>query len=85
MGRRWRRRVDPTGDWEQIELLCAWDEQTEYERIRPLVFFGDPVPERAAETQTSGRTLYRRIAAFREEGMATLFSPRIGRKSSRPP
>jgi transposase len=32
------------------------------------------VPERAAETGNSQRTLYRRIAAFREEGMASLFA-----------
>ena len=36
MGRRKRRRVDPTDDWQQLELLCVWEEQREYERIRPL-------------------------------------------------
>ena len=50
MGRRRRRPVDPTDDWEQLELLCFWEEQREYERIRPLVLFGRPVPERSAET-----------------------------------
>ena len=50
MGRRKRRCVDPTHEWEQIELLCAWGEQVEYERIRPLVLFGEPVPERLAQT-----------------------------------
>src|SRR5215212_6622081 len=44
MGRRKRRRVDPTDDWQQLELLCVWEEQREYERIRPLVLFGGPVP-----------------------------------------
>jgi hypothetical protein len=24
---RRRRRVEPTDDWEQIELLCGWAEQ----------------------------------------------------------
>ena len=62
MRRRRRRRVDPTRGWEQIELLCAWDEQREYERIRPLVLFGEPVPDRAAETGASERTLHRRRA-----------------------
>jgi hypothetical protein len=40
-----RRRVDPTDElrWEQLEILCAWEEQREYERIRPLVLFGEPV------------------------------------------
>ncbi len=71
MGRR-RRRVGPTDDWEQLELLCAWEEQREYERIRPLVLFGEPVPERAADTSTSERTLYRRIAGFEEDCMRSL-------------
>jgi hypothetical protein len=33
MGRRRRRRVGPTDDWEQLELLCAWEEQREYETV----------------------------------------------------
>jgi putative transposase len=73
MGGRRRRRVDPTEDWEQLELLCAWEEQREYERIRPLVLFGEPVPRRAAQTGTSERTLYRRISGFEEYGMKSLF------------
>ncbi len=48
--RPWKRlRVDPTEDWEQLELLCVWDEQREYERIRPLVLsvgLGFSVPPR---------------------------------------
>jgi putative transposase len=73
MGRRRRRRVGPTDDWEQLELLCAWEEQREYESIRPLVLFGEPVLERAAETSASERTLYRRIAGFKKDGMRSLF------------
>src|SRR5215217_7661883 len=73
MGRRKRRRVGPTHEWEQVELLCAWEEQREYERIRPLVLFGEPVPRRALETGTSERTLYRRISGFEREGMESLF------------
>jgi len=81
MGRRKRRRVGPTHEWEQIELLCAWEEQREYERIRPLVLFGEPVSERSAETGASERTLYRRIAAFGEHGMESLFgSPKAKRR-----
>ncbi len=72
-GRRRRRRVDATDDWEQLELLCSWDEQREYERIRPLVLFGTPVPERSAQTGASERTLYRRVAGFEEGGMRSLF------------
>ena len=26
-----RRRIDPTDEWEQIELLCGWPEQRDYE------------------------------------------------------
>jgi hypothetical protein len=39
--RRRRRYVEPTDElrWEQLELLCSWDEQVEYERIRPLLGF----------------------------------------------
>ncbi len=68
-----RRRVEPTDDWEQLELLCAWDEQIEYERIRPLVLFGEPVAERALGTGTSKRTLQRRVSGFEREGMGSLF------------
>lgn len=73
MEKRKRRRVERTDDWEQLELLCMWEEQREYERFRPLVLFGESVPERAAETGTSERTLYRRIAGFEENGMQSLF------------
>ena len=41
-----RRRVEPTAEREQIELLCGWPEQGDYELIRPLVLFGGPAPER---------------------------------------
>ena len=38
IGRRRRRnKVELTDDWEQLDLLCVWEEQREYERIRPLV------------------------------------------------
>jgi hypothetical protein len=41
---RRRRLVGPTGDWEQLELLCLWPEQRDFELIRPLVLFGSPPP-----------------------------------------
>jgi len=85
MSRRRRRKAQPTDDWEQLELLCAWDEQKEYERIRPLVLFGTPVPERSVETTTSERTLYRKMAAFRDEGISSLFaSPKAKRRGLEP-
>ncbi|MDP9477405.1 MAG: helix-turn-helix domain-containing protein [Actinomycetota bacterium] len=71
--RKRRHRVEPTDDWEQLELLCGWDEQVEYERIKPLVLFGEPVAGRALETGTSERTLQRRISGFEREGMESLF------------
>jgi transposase len=81
MAKRRRKRLQPTDDWEQLELLCACDEQREYERIRPLVLFGAPVSERSVETATSERTLYRKLAAFRDEGMSSLFaSPKAKRR-----
>ena len=45
-----RRRVEPTDEWEQIELLCGWPEQRDYELIRPLVLFGAPADKRSQET-----------------------------------
>jgi transposase len=85
MEKRRRRRVEPTDDWEQLEMLCAWEEQREYERIRPLVLFGESVPERAAQTVTSERTLYRRIAGFEEGGMESLFGSEPTKRRVLPP
>ena len=54
--RRWR--IEPTDEWEQVELLCGWPEQRDYELIRPLVLFGAPADGRSQETgASSGRTL----------------------------
>ena len=66
MGRQKRRRVERTDDWERMDLLCAWEEQEGYERIRPLVLLGGPVPERARDTgsrngPSAGRS---RVEAF---------------------
>jgi hypothetical protein len=62
---RRRRLVGPTGDWEQLEPLCFWPEQRDYELIRPLVLFGSPAAEHAGETRAaSERTLQRRVALF---------------------
>ncbi len=68
-------RVEPTDDWRQIALLAAWPEQRSYEGMRPVVLFGHPANERARETGTAERTLYRRLARFDAEGMASLFPP----------
>ncbi len=84
-GKRKRRRAEPTEDWKQLELLCVYDEQVEYERIRPLVLFGEPATERARETGASERTLYRRTAAFGDEGMESLFSSPKAKRRVLPP
>ena len=80
MGKARRNRVEPTDDWEQLKLLCRWPEQLAYEEIRPLVLFGSPAAERAGQTESSERTLYRRAARFDEEGVESLFGARSARR-----
>jgi len=81
-----RRRVEPTDEWEQVELLCGWPEQRDYELIRPLVMFGSSATQRAAETgAASGRTLQRRVARFDAEGMESLFGSEAARGKKLPP
>ncbi len=77
-----RRQAEHTEDWEQFKLLVRWPEQGRYKEIRPLVLFGDPVPERSEETGISERTLYRRVESFDRDGVESLFaSEQAGRKS----
>lgn len=78
------KKVERTEDWEQLELLCMWEEQREYERFRPLVLFGESVPERAVETSISERTLYRRISGFEENGMRSLFGSEPAKRHALP-
>ena len=83
MARRSIDRLDPTDEigWEQLELLCTSEAQRRYEQLRPSALFGSPVPERAAETGVSERTLYRRLAAFKDENMLSLFdTPKVKRR-----
>ena len=68
-----RRRVEPTDEWAELELLLEWPEQVEYERIRPAVVFGGAVAERSRQTKTPETTLRRRIANFETEGIRGLF------------
>ena len=71
MGRNGRRlHVGSTEDWEQIELLCGWPEQRDYELIRPMVLFGGPASERAAEATgaASERTAAAQGGALRGRG-----------------
>ena len=80
-------RVDPTEEfgWEQLELLCTSEAQRRYEQLRPLALFGSPVPERAAETGVSERTLYRRLAAFKDKNMLSLFDSPKAKRQVLPP
>src|SRR5215210_698755 len=83
---RLRRRVEPTHEWEQIELLCGWPEQRDYELIRPMVLFGAPADGRSQETgPSSGRTLRRRAARFEADGMESLFGAETARHRRLPP
>ena len=50
MGEDDRQRIEPTEEREQIEFLCAWPEQRDYELIRPLALFGSSARDRARET-----------------------------------
>ncbi len=78
-------RVEPTDEWEQPELLCRWPEQLAYEEVRPTVLFGLPVVERAEQTGSSERSLYRRIARFEAEGMDSLFASEGSKRRRLPP
>lgn len=83
--RKRRRRVEPTDDWEQIELHCAWPEQLAYEEIRPVVLFGSPVGQRSEQTGSSERTLYRKASAFDRKGMDSLFDAAGAKRRKLPP
>ena len=81
-----RRRVEPTEEWAELELLREWPEQVEYERIRPPVVFVSSVAERSRQTGTPQTTLRRRIASFEKEGMRGLFEREpVEGKSTLPP
>jgi hypothetical protein len=83
-GRRRRERGEPTEEWERLALLCRWPERRAYEEIRPLASFGSSVAERARETGTAERTLYRRVGRFEEEGVESLFGSEHARRKRLP-
>lgn len=72
---RRRDRIEPTDDWQQLELLVRSSGQRTYELIRPVVLFGQPPAERAAETSTAARTVYCHVARFEERGLGGLEPP----------
>jgi len=73
MPARKRQRRERTHDWQEIQQYTLWPEQEQYERIRPLVLFGETAAERAKETGTSERTLHYQAKQFEQEGMHSLF------------
>ncbi len=70
-----RQKVEPTDDWQQLELLAQFAEQRLYEMMRPVVLFGQSPAERARETGIPQTSLYRQVDRFEKEGMASLFAP----------
>jgi len=67
-----RVRTPPTDDWEELQLRFRWSEQQQYELIRPVVLFGQPLRERAEQTGAAVRTLARQADRFDTEGFAGL-------------
>src|SRR5215213_52652 len=74
MGRGRRRKAKPTDDWHELLPLFEWPEQEAYEELRPMVLFGSSVAERATQTGTPERTMYRRIERFEKDGTLSLFA-----------
>ena len=73
MPTRKRKRRERTHDWQEIQQYTLWPEQEVYERLRPVVLFGETAAERAKEIGTSERTLHHQAKQFEQEGMASLF------------
>ncbi len=73
MPSRKRQRREPTHEWQKIQQYTLWPEQEVYERLRPVILFGETAAERAKETGTSERTLHYQAKRFEQEGMMSLF------------
>ena len=69
-----RSRRERTEEWASIKQWTLWPEQELYEAIRPLVLFHETAGERAKETDTPQRTLFRKADEFEKLGMQSLFS-----------
>jgi putative transposase len=69
-----RPRRERTDDWQKIQQYTLWPEQKAYELLRPVVLFNESTAERAMETGTAERSLYRKVAQFEEQGMGSLFA-----------
>jgi len=68
-----RKRRERTHTWQDIQQYTLWPEQEVYERLRPIVLFGETAASRARETGASERTLHHQAKLFEQEGMASLF------------
>ncbi len=80
-----RQQVEPTEDWGQLQLLAQFPEQRAYELLRPVVLFGLSPAERAKQTGTPQRTLYRQADRFEHEGMRSLFDqPKVEKHKALP-
>jgi putative transposase len=85
MPARKRQRREHTHDWQEIQQYTLWPEQEVYEKIRPVILYGETAAERAKETGTSERTISYQAKRFEREGMRSLFpseralSPETGR------
>lgn len=73
MPARKRKCRERTHDWQEIQQATLWPEQEVYERLRPIVLFGETAAERAKETGASERTLHYQARRFEQLGMASLF------------
>jgi putative transposase len=73
MSARKRKRRERTHDWQEIKQYTLWPEQEQYERLRPVILFGETAAERAKEIGGSPRTLHDQAKRFAQEGMRSLF------------
>lgn len=73
MPTRKRQRISRTHNWQEIQQHMLWPEQEQYERLRPIVLFGETAAARAKETGASERTLHEQAKRFEQLGMISLF------------
>ena len=73
MPARKRKCRERTHEWQDIQQATLWPEQEVYERLRPILLFGETAAERARETGASERTLHHQAKLFEQEGMASFF------------
>ena len=67
-----RVRRPPSDEWDVVQLGLRWPEQYDYEVIRPVVLFGLPPADRAAQTGIATRTIARQADRFDADGFAGL-------------